>query len=136
MCYDDACGLGAVIVRSKNDNRPSSTCHDTRVASPRHVQNHDELDLTETGSRPAPDFIPPGHGMVLQRLPADPAETMTSLLFRRTPLCVFMFRNPLENWAFPWPRPSESRMNGSLATAGVEHTVIQILQIIRPSNRS
>jgi hypothetical protein len=66
--------------------------------------------------------------MVLQQLPADPAEAMTSLFSRRTPLGVFMLRNPLENWAFPWPRPCESRMNAGLATAVVERT----LQIIKP----
>jgi hypothetical protein len=76
----------------------------------------------ETGSPPAPHFIPPGRGMVLQQLPADPAEATTSLLSRRTPLGVFTFRNPPENWAFPWPRHSESRMNASLATAVVERT--------------
>src|SRR5215813_9006285 len=54
-----------------DSTRSSSTCHDTRVvrnpcwpqrggALPRHVQNHDELDLTETGSLPAPEFIQPG----------------------------------------------------------------------------
>jgi hypothetical protein len=60
--------------------------------------------------------------MVLQRRPTDLAEAMTSLLSRRTPLGVFMFRDPLENWAFPWPRPSESPINASLATAVVQRT--------------
>ena len=38
---------------------------------PRHVQNHDELDLTETASLSASDFIPPGRGLVLRQLPAE-----------------------------------------------------------------
>ena len=38
---------------------------------PRHVQDHDELDMTETGSLPAPDFILPGRVTLLQQLPAE-----------------------------------------------------------------